>query len=323
MKATLLIGLLAPAVMGHCKLPASVSSRTKNSADVPFTDMFERTIVGGVKSGVWEYIRETANNPHNGPIEDVTSNLMRCYEKPGRRAAAVQTVAAGTRFGFTSNAPMGHPGPSLFYMARVPDGQDVNSWVPSGNVWFKIDQHGNTPGVHPQFEVEMLEIYTTIPANLQPGNYLLRAEHIGLHSYLAPQFYISCAQLRITGSGTASPAPLVSFPGAYSANDPGLIFNIYTGTSSAYPYPGPAVWSGGGGSSPPPTTPPSPPPATTTAPPSPPTTTTTRTTAQPQPTGGSCAPLWGQCGGQGWTGPTCCASGTCSRSNDWYHQCTN
>ena len=33
-------------------------------------------------------------------------------------------------------------------------------------------------------------------------------------------------------------------------------------------------------------------------------------------------PLWGQCGGIGYTGPTACASGTCKYSNDWYSQCT-
>lgn len=33
------------------------------------------------------------------------------------------------------------------------------------------------------------------------------------------------------------------------------------------------------------------------------------------------APLYGQCGGQGWTGPTTCASGTCKVSNAWYSQC--
>jgi hypothetical protein len=31
---------------------------------------------------------------------------------------------------------------------------------------------------------------------------------------------------------------------------------------------------------------------------------------------------WGQCGGNGWTGPTTCQSGsTCTYSNDWYSQC--
>lgn len=40
----------------------------------------------------------------------------------------------------------------------------------------------------------------------------------------------------------------------------------------------------------------------------------------PQPTG-SCAPLWGQCGGSEWTGPKCCVSGACTASNQWYSQC--
>lgn len=304
MKLASLLVLMAPVAMGHY--------------------MFERTIVNGVRSGVWQYIRETANNPTNSPLEDVTSNLMRCYEMPGRAAVAVQTVAAGTRVGFTSNAPMGHPGPSIFYMARVPDGQNVNTWVPSGNVWFKIDQHGHKSGVLPPFEVEMTEIYTTIPANLRPGNYLLRAEHIGLHSYQAPQFYISCAQFAVTGSGTGSPTGLVAFPGAYSKNDAGLMFNIYAGVPSSYPYPGPSVW-GSGGSSPPSTPPTSPPPTvpppTVPPPTTPPTQPPTQPPSQPPPSGGNCAALWAQCGGQGWTGPTCCTSGTCVKSNDWYAQC--
>ncbi|KAK6534805.1 hypothetical protein TWF281_006105 [Arthrobotrys megalospora] len=37
--------------------------------------------------------------------------------------------------------------------------------------------------------------------------------------------------------------------------------------------------------------------------------------------GGSCAALYGQCGGIGWTGPTCCTSSTCKFSNDYYSQC--
>lgn len=34
-------------------------------------------------------------------------------------------------------------------------------------------------------------------------------------------------------------------------------------------------------------------------------------------------PLWGQCGGTGWSGPTACAVGTCKFSNPWYSQCLN
>ncbi|KAL2193111.1 glycosyl hydrolases family 11-domain-containing protein [Corynascus similis CBS 632.67] len=37
---------------------------------------------------------------------------------------------------------------------------------------------------------------------------------------------------------------------------------------------------------------------------------------------GSCSARWGQCGGSGWNGPTCCQSGsTCQAQNQWYSQC--
>ncbi|KAI0117944.1 1, 4-beta cellobiohydrolase [Nemania sp. FL0031] len=36
----------------------------------------------------------------------------------------------------------------------------------------------------------------------------------------------------------------------------------------------------------------------------------------------SCAAQWAQCGGTGWSGATCCATGsTCVKSNDYYSQC--
>ncbi|KAH7396057.1 putative cellulase [Cadophora sp. MPI-SDFR-AT-0126] len=68
---------------------------------------------------------------------------------------------------------------------------------------------------------------------------------------------------------------------------------------------------------------------------SPPTTSTILSTSKPPqsttvspptstavPTGGSCSSKWGQCGGQGWTGPSCCQAGSvCTFSNNWYSQC--
>ena len=37
---------------------------------------------------------------------------------------------------------------------------------------------------------------------------------------------------------------------------------------------------------------------------------------------GGCAAAWAQCGGQGFSGPTCCASGNkCVYGNPWYSQC--
>ena len=52
-------------------------------------------------------------------------------------------------------------------------------------------------------------------------------EHIALHSASTSggaQFYISCAQLKVTGGGSASPAG-VSIPGVYKASDPGIMIS--------------------------------------------------------------------------------------------------
>lgn len=40
------------------------------------------------------------------------------------------------------------------------------------------------------------------------------------------QFYPACFQINLSGSGNASP-PTVRFPGAYAANDPGILVNIH------------------------------------------------------------------------------------------------
>lgn len=50
-------------------------------------------------------------------------------------------------------------------------------------------------------------------------------------------------------------------------------------------------------------------------------TTTTKPPTNTAPVGG--APLYGQCGGQGWMGATTCAVGSCKVSNQWYSQCLN
>lgn len=66
--------------------------------------------------------------------------------------------------------------------------------------------------------------------DIAPGDYLLRIEHIGLHGAGesgGAQFYPSCAQVTVEGSGSGTPAPTASFPGAYSADDPGILINIY------------------------------------------------------------------------------------------------
>ncbi|KAK5112247.1 hypothetical protein LTR62_004408 [Meristemomyces frigidus] len=46
------------------------------------------------------------------------------------------------------------------------------------------------------------------------------------------------------------------------------------------------------------------------------------TSSASPPPSGACSALYGQCGGQGWNGPTCCAAGsTCKVGNPYYSQC--
>ncbi|KAH7347224.1 family 5 glycoside hydrolase [Plectosphaerella cucumerina] len=105
-------------------------------------------------------------------------------------------------------------------------------------------------------------------------------------------------------------------------------FTIYLDAAEAQPlvYQHAAAVNAASGGGPPPAS------TTTSRPPPPPTSTVvtstvtaTRTTLVPIGTPTSTGPTqsrWGQCGGQGWTGPTVCASPwTCQVQNQWYSQC--
>lgn len=92
----------------------------------------------------------------------------------------------------------------------------------------------------------------TIPHDIQPGTYIVRHEILALHfatmhsnaaiyGGVGPQFYVSCYNVKVTGSGTATP-PGVTFPGAHQPSDPGLVFDIFM-NNPQYPIPGPKVYS--------------------------------------------------------------------------------
>jgi cellulase len=93
------------------------------------------------------------------------------------------------------------------------------------------------------------KVPVTVPSELAAGNYLVRAEAIALHSAGSEggaQFYMTCFQVNVASSGTVNPMG-VSFPGAYSSTDPGILINIYDPANIAdYQIPGPAVWTGAG-----------------------------------------------------------------------------
>lgn len=151
------------------------------------------------------------------------------------------------------------------------------------------------------------------------------------------QFYIGCAQIRVTGPG-GSCSPSIQLPGAYKATDNNIyISNFYYGFDpTTYTAPGGPVAtcgeSGGGPSSAKlattstldvkssstgkPMTTTSTSKVTTTL------VTSKTTSAGTTSTVTGTVGKYGQCGGTGYVGPTACVAGTtCAKQNEYYAQC--
>ncbi|KAL1872011.1 hypothetical protein VTK73DRAFT_1755 [Phialemonium thermophilum] len=280
----------------------------------------------------------------NSPVTDVTSNDIRCNINSGPvgkkcvvKAGSTVTVEMHQQPGDRSckSEAIGgdHFGPLMVYMSKV---ADSSTDLGSGS-WFKIFQDSwakNGSGATGDADFWGTKDLNTccgkmnvkIPSDLPPGDYLLRAEVIALHTAAAPngaQFYMSCYQLTVTGgSGSATPSG-VSFPGAYTASDPGILINIHAPLST-YTAPGPAVYAGGSTKS---AGSPCAGCESTCTPGSGPTGTASSVPLPTQTGGGGpsgCSVAkYGQCGGTGYTGCTNCAAGsTCSAvSPPYYSQC--
>lgn len=230
MKASATLLALASVAQAHYNFPSIISGSTTTTA--------------------WEYVRQWTGYYTYNPVTSVTSTDIRCnVNGTVAFAPGILSVAAGSTIGFTVDPDIYHPGPAMAYLAKVPSGQTAANWDGSGAVWFKIYEIGPVFGgdalVWPTDNAK--EVTFTIPAATPSGDYLVRVEHIGLHvanSVGAAQFYLSCGQITLTGGGSGTPAPLVSFPGAYSATDPGILIDIYYPLPTNYTFPGPAVWTG-------------------------------------------------------------------------------
>jgi lytic cellulose monooxygenase (C1-hydroxylating) len=247
-----------------------------------------------------------------------------------------------------STWPESHKGPVVDWLA--PCGGPCEAVDKAALRFFKIDGAGMvSAGAPGRYAADVLiEKGNTwsvrIPPNVKPGNYVLRHEIIALHgagSAGGAQSYPQCFNLEVTGAGTDSFAG-VAGTALYSASDPGVLVNIYD-ASLQYQVPGGAVVAGGvssvaqnpstavrtasatlpgGGGGVTTSTTITTTRATTTGVTTTPaaTTTTTRATTTTSSSGAG-QTLYGQCGGIGWTGPTSCAQGTCTKLNDYYSQC--
>ncbi|KAF8915681.1 glycoside hydrolase family 61 protein D [Mucidula mucida] len=213
---------------------------------------FPDLIVNGTTTADWQYVRMTENHYSNGPVTDVTSSAIRCYELDANSAGAagIATVSAGSMVGFKANQAIYHPGYASAYMSTAsPSANSTGAGL--GSTWFKIWE---SPPVYSGGSFTFptngqSQLTFTIPKNVPSGQYLLRIEHIALHSassFGGAQFYISCGQLNVVNGGSGTPSPTVSFPGVYTGQEPGIMINIYSVPAgyTGYTSPGPKVWSG-------------------------------------------------------------------------------
>ncbi|TVY24285.1 putative endo-beta-1,4-glucanase D [Lachnellula hyalina] len=207
---------------------------------------FPALIKDGAATTDWQYVRQWTGYYTNSPVTDVTSLDLRCNVNASTASSSTLAIPAGSTIGFTSSPDIFHPGPLQVYMASVPSGQTAATWDGSGTVWFKIFGQGPTFGTSLTWPtLDATQVNFTVPASLPSGEYLLRVEHIALHSASSAggaQFYISCGQVDVTGGGTGTPTDLVAFPGAYKATDPGILINIYYPVPTSYTLPGPSVY---------------------------------------------------------------------------------
>ncbi|ETS75650.1 hypothetical protein PFICI_12594 [Pestalotiopsis fici W106-1] len=202
------------------------------------------------------YIRSP---PTNDPVKDLTSSDIACNVAGATAVSDFVSAAAGDTLSFEwyhdsrgdDIIASSHLGPIITYIAPYTDGMDG-----TGSIWTKIDEEGYDSSSD-KWAVDNLISNSgkkefTVPSGLAAGKYMFRQEIIALHeadtaysanSARGAQFYPSCVQVEVTGSGTASPSEDFELPGGYTYDDAGIVFNIYSSYTS-YDIPGPEVWDG-------------------------------------------------------------------------------
>ncbi|CAK0907076.1 unnamed protein product [Prorocentrum cordatum] len=167
----------------------------------------------------------------------------------------------------------GDDGQTFFYQSELPYDVD-ESWGDAGFVGYRVDD-----GVkhHKAYGVGVYHYFRDHAVTVQTG--------IAAPSHLESSF-VSPLAVSLSGKGTM--LAVMNCRGDSTSGDAGVSYYCETGTPTVACVPGRAP-------APTPAPPPTDAPPPTAMPP----------TAAPGPPG-ECAEPWEKCGGQGWTGPTCC-----------------
>ncbi|CAE7212184.1 unnamed protein product [Rhizoctonia solani] len=188
------------------------------------------------------------------PVKDLQSKDLVCGfgATPGSVVASAKpgdTLVYSWANDLAENGNWIHDtGPVMMYFAQVPAGQTADTFTGEGAQWFKTDQAGkkNNKWVQGSF-MSGATFKTKIPETLANGDYLVRHEIVALHNAEnkgGVEFYPSCFQLRVknsnAGNATVTATPTLSFPGSYTANDPGLLVNVFAQAPDGSEYQFPA-----------------------------------------------------------------------------------
>lgn len=244
------------------------------------THMFSVSVNGEDQGdGRNTYIRSP---PNNDPVKDLTSPDLVCNVNGGTPVSDFVSAAAGDKLTLSwyHNEPNdetidpSHKGPIITYITEYTDSDGSDAG------WTKIAQDGLDGD---EWAVDKLiaaggMVDVTLPATLKAGKYLLRQEIIGLHeadvlfsedNARGAQFYPSCVQVDVSGSGTMVPNQGFNFNTGYTDETPGIVYNIYEddeddengedgedgeektvkARADVYPLPGPDVWTEAGANS--------------------------------------------------------------------------
>ncbi|KAJ3507512.1 hypothetical protein NLJ89_g6263 [Agrocybe chaxingu] len=219
-------------------------------------------IIGGTTYPGWQPYnsangQRSIGRPYSSydPILSVSAGSFSCNNNGQASSGQLSaTVPAGTAITAKWSQWTHAQGPVMVYMAKCNGACTSNN---SNSLrWFKIAETGLISGTCPTAGGERVKSWTlfrTPPPSRLPSRLASTSsahhELLALHQANTPQFYPECGQLIVTGGGGKTPPAnyLVSFPGGYGANDPGVRVDIYSQaaqTTTTYTVPGPAVWNG-------------------------------------------------------------------------------
>ncbi|KAL8407523.1 hypothetical protein RB594_006373 [Gaeumannomyces avenae] len=195
--------------------------------------------IGGVKYPGYEGFSPNSSPktiqfqwPNYDPVMNPADAKMRC--NGGTRADLVAPVKAGTNITAFWKQWTHAQGPVTVWLYRCEGAHGSSACRGDGKGWFKIDEMGmwggklNSENWGTAIVLKTGKWSSKIPANIKPGNYLIRHELLALHQSNTPQFYPECAQIEIQGAGTALPPDTHKFsiPTYAPMSDPGVRVSV-------------------------------------------------------------------------------------------------